>query len=291
MNNDGEGGADLSAWATRGYTAHLGANGAMVYTPLIPASGNITSWAGFPTDQLMTVVQGRYYDADRDPLSGFLTFMPSDAFTITDTDSSTGTVNASFYVPRRLLGTETWPNVDAGISPWAFSMEGSGRIYIYQGMLVATLFSTDNPNVVTDSGNPLTYHVIEHFLGGRQYDITAPNSTTPVQISANIVPGSIEPTNYSAIDPLGGSLEDFFAQAVAAGITTPVVTPNNSPVRTFEFTVADNQWIVTHNFSFSPEVLCIDTSGNVIIGDVSYPTSTTVQVNWSTPMAGTMELS
>ena len=42
---------------------------------------------GSPVDQAMTTVQGRYFDADRDPLGGFLTFWPSSGFTITDTDS------------------------------------------------------------------------------------------------------------------------------------------------------------------------------------------------------------
>jgi hypothetical protein len=290
LGNDGEGGNYLSAWYTRGYTAHLGPDGEMVYTSLIYAPPEDPTLAGFPIDQAMTVVQGRYFDGDRDPLGGFLTFMPSDAFTITDTDSVSLTTGASFYIPRRLLGTETWPSVDSGVSPWAFSMEGSGRIFIYEGLLVARLYATDNPNVVTDSLQPLTYHVTEHFLGGRQYDITVATSTSVLQLNDCIVPGSIQPTAFSPIDPTDGAATDFDAQAVAAGIGTLIVTPVNTPVRIFVF-AATNVWIAANPFPYSPAVLCIDTSGNVITGDVSYPNSSTVQVDWGSAIAGVMELS
>jgi len=224
LGNDGEGGNYLSPWYTRGYTAHLGANGVQDYSPLIYAPPNDPTLSGFPLDQAMTVVQGRYFDADRDPLGGYLTFWPSSGFTITDTDSVSMQDNCTFYIPQRLLGTETWPSVDSGVSPWAFSMEGSGKIFIYEGLLVARLYSTDNPNVVTDNLQPLTYHVIEHFLGGRQYDILVPTSDTPVQLTDCIIPMSVQPaSNFSAMVPLGSAVDDFELQALA--ITGPIIPP------------------------------------------------------------------
>ena len=72
---------------------------------------------------------------------------------------------------QRFSGTQTFPSLDAGVGPWAFSMEATGKIYIYLDQLVVKLYATDNPSMVTDSGEPLTYHVIEHFLGGTAFEI------------------------------------------------------------------------------------------------------------------------
>ena len=104
-------------------------------------------------------------------------------------------------------------------------MEGSGKIFIYEGLLVARLYATDNLNMVTDNLQPLTYHVIEHFLGGRQYDITVPTSTSgaPIQLSDCIIPSTIEPTKYSAIDVLGSALEDFYQQAANLDLVLPAL--------------------------------------------------------------------
>src|SRR5712692_9882121 len=152
----------------------------------------------FPADMTSAIVQQAYFDGDENPLGGFLTFMPSSAFTI----NGTGT---SVRIPARLSGTETWPGTDAGMSPWAFSMEGSGKIYIWKGVLLARLFCSDNPGVVTDDGKPLTYHVQEHFAGGREFDISVPVAAagTSPYISTLIIPGSVQPFNYDPLNPLG----------------------------------------------------------------------------------------
>lgn len=189
---DDESGPILPPWYTRGWTAQNNA-----YFPA-PPQGD--AWLNsFPIDQVFSMLSQYYYDADSNPIGGFLTFWPSDAFTITEN-------SLAWRVPQRLLGTLTFPDTNAGVSPWAFSLEGSGRISIWAGQLVVRLFNTDNPNLVTDSGNPLTYHVTEHFRGGRQFDITVPSSLSTTEFNplyTQIVAGSIQPFQFDPIDPLG----------------------------------------------------------------------------------------
>jgi len=188
----------LSAWYTRGYTATLGQHGEFVYTPLIASTPANLDYASLPaTVNTYSEIHQNYFSNDHDPLGGFLTFMPSSSFTYTQD-------GVSVRVVRRLSGTETWPNLDSGVSPWAFSMEGSGCIYIWQGYLVVKLFPTDVSSVVTDDGNPLTYHVIEHFLERREFDITVPTSTTPLDLTVDcMVTDSVIPYRFDPVNPLG----------------------------------------------------------------------------------------
>lgn len=189
----------LSPWYTPGYTAHLGPDGTFVYTDLLPG-GSALDFAMFPPDLTnFRKVTQRYFSPDGDPLGGFLTFMPSSDMTVTED-------GVSYRIPRRLAGTETYPALDSGVSPWAFSMEGSGRIYIWLGLMVVKLFPTDSPNVVTDDGNPLTYHVTEHFVGGKQFDITVPTDDTTLDLYSSVVAGSIHPSDFDPVFPMGSLL-------------------------------------------------------------------------------------
>jgi hypothetical protein len=183
----------LPEYYTRGWTAQN--------EIAIPNPGNPELFdVAFPATIVDVMIQQAYFDGDQNPLGGFLTFMPSSAFTFTASSS-----NPSIRVPARLCGTETWPGVDAGVSPWAFSMEGSGRIYIWKGVLLVMLFASDNAQVVTDDGNPLTYHVVEHFQGGRQFDILVPSVDRTVYPALYdlIVPGSVEDANFDPTNPFG----------------------------------------------------------------------------------------
>jgi hypothetical protein len=136
-----------------------------------------------------------YFDADRNPLSGFLTFWPSSGFTISEG-------GVSWYIPQRLCGTQTWPGVDTGQSPWAWSMDTTGKIYIWLGLMTAILYATDNPSITTDDGGTLTYHVAEHFPGGRQYEITVPQDL-PGDLTSCIIPETVRPFRYDPLYPMG----------------------------------------------------------------------------------------
>jgi len=65
--------------------------------------------------------------------------------------------------------------------------------------------ATDNPHITTDSGLPLTYHVIEHFLGGQEFDITVPAATNvgTTFIRDLMISGSAKKYQYDPIFPFG----------------------------------------------------------------------------------------
>ena len=142
-----------------------------------PQSGLFAN--GLPADQLYVQVKANYFDGNGNPLAGYLTFEQSDSVTVSE--------NGTFWrLPQRFTG-----DVPSG-DWWGYNNLGSGRIYIYYGLLNLYLMATDNPNSLTDSGNPLVYHVREYFQYGRMYDITVPGaSASPVDINSLIVPGTV----------------------------------------------------------------------------------------------------
>ena len=114
-------------------------------------------------------------------------------------ESITVTSNSVTYrLPARYAGRDASP-FSGAINAW-----GSGKVYIRHGTMSAVLMTTQNIAIVTDSGNPLTYHVVEHFLGGQQYDIAIPNNAvSPVDIRSLIVSGSIQPYDFDPMFPMG----------------------------------------------------------------------------------------
>lgn len=164
----------LPAWYIFGFTAQNQA--------YLEAPANPFSQSQFPADQVFVSLTGMYFDDNSNPLGGYLTFEASDSITIQES----GTY---FRVPARLSGTVPSSNW------WGFNYSGSGKIYLFQGGLQVVLMATDNPNVTTDSGAPLVYHVKEYFLGGMNYDITVPgaDASSGPDIHSLIVSGTLEP--------------------------------------------------------------------------------------------------
>jgi hypothetical protein len=156
----------------------------------IEVTPGVFSAAPFPASVMFAQVTAPYYDLDSNPLSGFLTFWQTDNATL----SSGG---QSFRLPARYAARDN-SNLPGGMNNW-----GTGRIYIRRGMISVTLLCTDNTGLVTDSGNPLTYHVVEHFLGGQQFDISVPSSTvSPSDLRSLVVSGTVKPYAYNPADPM-----------------------------------------------------------------------------------------
>jgi hypothetical protein len=162
----------LPAWYTIGWTSQ---DPDYVVAPLNPYTE-----LPFPTDQVFVTVTAMYFDGNGNALGGYLEFQQSDDMTITEG-------GVSYRVPARNTGL-----VPPG-AWYGYSYRGSSRLYLFQGQLNVNLMATNNPNVVTDTGNALVYHVKEYFFGGRNFDITVPMTDTTADISTLIVAGTITP--------------------------------------------------------------------------------------------------
>jgi hypothetical protein len=66
----------------------------------------------------------------------------------------------------------------------------------------------------------------------------------------------------------------------------PVGPAGAARERTYEFAVPQIVWEATHDIVVTPSVYAYDTSGNLVEGDVAYPTPSTVRVAFAWPMAG-----
>jgi hypothetical protein len=164
----------LPAWYIFGWTNQNDA--------YLPAPTSPFAVTAFPSDQKFVEVVGNYFDGAANPYSGYFTFEQSDNFTIHESTTY-------WRVPKGLVGII--PQGDF----WAYNYENSGKIYLVQGGLDVILAATDNPNLTTDSGITLVYHVKEYFYGGQNYDIAVPgaDSASQVDIHSLIVPGTAEP--------------------------------------------------------------------------------------------------
>lgn len=188
----------VDAWWTPGWNAQT-------KDYLVAPSPN----GDLPGAPALTYVQvtGSFWDEDGSPLSGFMTFQPSDSSTITANGNT-------WRLPARLAGTTT---ISPYFTGWGWHQDSSGSIYLFRGRLVVNLMATDISGLVTDGGQPLTYTVIEHWLGGRKYSISvaSADSGESQDISSLIVAGSVEPYPYDPSAPLQDQ----------SALTTPT-TPN-----------------------------------------------------------------
>lgn len=175
----------VDAWFTRGWTSQ---NDAYL------EAAQPGAYPNFPANLVGVNVSAAYFDMDGNPLPGFLTFQMSDNITLLDN-------GAYFRLPQRYAGYQN----DG--SAFAINNFGSGRIFIWKGLCQVLLFATDNAGITTDSGQPFTWNVTEHFLGGRSYQITVPSADAPgpVDINTLIVSGSVTAADYDPASPLGFS--------------------------------------------------------------------------------------
>ncbi len=163
------------AWWTPGWTAQN-----QSYIPVPP---NQFQEQGFPPGLVYINVIGNYFDLDGNGNSGFLTFWPSSTLTIT-----AGSPAGTAILEQRFAGLNE--------NMLGMNQFGNGKIYLWNGQLTVALLATDQPSVTSMFPSTFSYHVLENFIGGREYDITVPSSaissnTTGTDINSLIVPGSI----------------------------------------------------------------------------------------------------
>ena len=197
----------VQPWFIPGWSAQA------ILQDTIEAVGSIDSGENFsstfqpePLPSFLEYVQvaAPYFDMDGNPLPGFLTFLMNDSITLTAN-------GITYRLPGRYVGADN-TLTSGGMNNW-----GNGKIYIRNGLMSVTLFATNNSTMVTDSGNPLTYHVVEHFLGGQQFDISVPAATvSPADLRSLIVSGSAAPYDFDPVNPLGNE-----SYVPLAATTTP----------------------------------------------------------------------
>lgn len=175
----------VAPWYLRGWTSQAIPQDTVQATP-----GSFNA-PPFPSNLVFVQVTGNYFDMDSNGLPGFLTLKMSDNITVNDG-------GVYYRMPSRYAGR------DNSAGAWGFNNWGNGKIYIRRGQMSVTLFATDNSFLTTDSGQPLTYFVEEHFMGGQTYSITVPEATvSPADIHTLIVAGTVGQYNYDPVNPLG----------------------------------------------------------------------------------------
>lgn len=233
----------VDAWWTPGWT-----NQNQSYIPA-PSTGQFKE-LGFPPGLTYLSVIGNYFDFDGNPLSGFLTFWPSSALTIS---VSGGTA----YLPQRFVGTN--------LSMLGLNQFGSGKVYLWNGQLAVNLLATNNANQTPAA---FTYHVKEHFLEGNEYDINLPVTTTsPANIHSLIIPGSVIPpfSNAPAIPNITVNQAAVATQEVTANVSNSITLPGSPLTDVVQFAFKQtgepqtSDWIngswVTSSYPFVAQVL------------------------------------
>lgn len=128
-----------------------------------------------------------------------------------------------------------------------------------------------------------------------------PNSATPLEFEDLV---HVDPKTLGEIDMTGPAwveaIEDLDERVtVIENLGFPphthpisdVVDLQNALGRTHDQTVASATWNITHNLPYMPSVTIVDSAGTVVIGEVRYPTNTTVQVLFSGAFSGKAYLS
>jgi len=60
---------------------------------------------------------------------------------------------------------------------------------------------------------------------------------------------------------------------------------------TFDQASASTTWLINHTLQFYPSITVVDSAGNVVEGDYSYPNATTIIANFSNAFSGKAYLS
>jgi hypothetical protein len=99
-------------------------------------------------------------------------------------------------------------------------------------------------------------------------DVLSPTSTNPSYSASGVI-------------PVAGS---------TSTPTTPPTVGGAASEMTYEQTTPAYVWTITHGLGRNPSVTTSDTNGNVIFGDVAFPSIGAVIVTFSVPLAGTAYL-
>ena len=107
------------------------------------------------------------------------------------------------------------------------------------------------------------------------------------------IPGKPGPVNVLTIGSVTTGSTDS-ASATITG-TAPTQTLNlvlpKAAVYTHNQGSAATSWTITHNLGYYPNVAIVDSSGNLVVGDVQYSSNNQVVVSFSGAFSGSAHLS
>lgn len=152
-------------------------------------------------------------------------------------------------------------------------MDGSAQVLVSGDPEVVQVFSEDPQLVV----------VVRDDLA---YSVTVLPDPEP-QIVQVVVPEILEPQviEVHAEGPAGpaGPQGEMGPQGPAGSGTSFELTQG--------FATPSTLWVIDHGFgTYGVEVICVDQNGELIEGNVRYPSENRVEVDWFYPTAGTARL-
>jgi hypothetical protein len=91
------------------------------------------------------------------------------------------------------------------------------------------------------------------------------------------------------VDPLYPIVDTDFLPAVPQRVTTKQLVPLISYTHTQSS--ASNQWVITHNLGFKPNVTTFDSAGDIVEGHIIHNSVNQLTLQLSAAMSGTAQLS
>jgi hypothetical protein len=116
-----------------------------------------------------------------------------------------------------------------------------------------------------------TYHVVESWDGGREYDIQAPENTT---------------VDITQVAPV----PSFVGVPIVVGPQGPVGPPGTGGAEQYVLSSVSS-WSKEHDYSYLPDVRFYKSDGSRIMFGYDCPDSSHVYVEFPTPFTGTVVLS
>lgn len=168
------------------------------------------------------------------------------------------------------------------------------------GFIIKGVFTAFDGKIYTDYRTMPSTGIVDYFecpKATAKENTRWPNGETPILVSDYNKPGGpLQLTDRGTIDDkhIPGDFlrvdDPRVEHLELSNYLTKIDYEADQLVRNSLSVPFTNQtiWEYTHNLGYRPLVECVDQGGDVVMGGVSYPDSTTVRVEWDAPTSGTM---
>lgn len=239
----------------------------------------------WPNDVTTRVVTGTYVTPSGAAAKGRVTFTPTarvvdedDAVIIEDTQTATLNSSGSFSIELPTTDNEL-------LSPSGWAYEVSVRLY---GVRPQKFFAflpygdgstVDLLNEISTSSSPVTDSTVSYSTRG------------PIgPRGPGVVAGEGAPSNSEGQDGdiyIDSDTGTYYGpKADGAWPVEVLYQPGQTLRHVHSQPVASTTWSITHALGGRPSVMIVDTGGNVVIGDISYNSDTSVTVSFTAAFSG-----